>query len=125
VSNKPTHHQIEVYGAELHIATSLKAWAKLRKRIDSLDEEPGGLGFTSLDLHESELGATWPHLSIFVDLAAHGDDQPMLVNTCAHEAAHAAGLLLDHIGEQYGGRSEAHAYLVGAIAASIWATAKA
>lgn len=38
----------------------------------------------------------------------------------AHEATHAAGMLLDHIGQDYDGESEALAYLVGFIAAFVW-----
>ena len=46
-----------------------------------------------------------------------------LVDLVAHEAAHAAGALLDHIGQAYDGNSEAFAYLVGFIAGWLWEAA--
>lgn len=66
--SKPRSHQLDIYGAWLHLATDRKAWRKLRRRIDSL-----------------------PTLE--------------------------AGMLLDHIGQEYDGESEALAYLVGFVAA--------
>ena len=92
-------HILDIYGAHLHAAINQDQWAALRRKIDSLDEHPSGLGFTSLDLHERDTGLVTPHLSVFVDVEAHGDDTAALIETCAHEAAHVIGFLFDHIGQ--------------------------
>ncbi len=117
---KPVTHTLDIYSAVVHLATTQKQWDRLRKTVDSLDAEPGGLGFTSCDVFEATDGGTVPHLSIFIDRKAHADSVSALVNTCAHEAAHAAGMLLNHLGQPYDGNSEAHAYLVGWLAQWLW-----
>ena len=111
---KLRHHQLDIYGVWLHSATTHKSWRKLRKDLASLPEiEDGALGTTSRDLTDD--GAV--HISVFIDAARLVDNPQGLVEILAHEAAHAAGMLLDHIGQEYDGESEALAYLVGFIAA--------
>ena len=112
-------HVLDVYHANLHLTTSRKAWTKLRRTIDSLDKKPDGLGMTTLQLYEST-GHSVPHLVWFIDVDAHGDNFNGLIETCAHEAVHGAGLLLDHFGQDYNGRSEHHAYLVGWLTRWLW-----
>lgn len=119
-----THHPIDVYGTQLHVAVTPKGWRRLRKQVTSLAKDPGGLGFASFDLHETA-NRSEPHISIWIDVPAHEGDEVMLINTCAHEAAHASSMLFDHIGQEYDGSSEAHAYLVGAIASTLFRCARA
>lgn len=112
---KLRHHQLDIYGVWLHSATTHKAWRKLRKStLDSLPElEDGALGFTSRDIEDD--GAV--HISVFIDAARLVDNPQGLVEILAHEATHAGGMLLDHVGQEYDGESEALAFLVGFIAA--------
>lgn len=112
--SKPRSHQLDIYGAWLHLATDRKAWRKLRRRIDSLPTlEPGMLGLTSRDIGDD--GSV--NLSVFIDVKVQAGNPVGLTEILAHESAHAAGMLLDHIGQEYDGESEALAYLVGFVAA--------
>lgn len=114
------HTTIQIYGAELYLATDLSQWKALRRKIDSLEEDPGGVGATSLDMQDHDLDPmNTAHVSVYIDKATLAEDGAALVNTCAHEATHAAALLLDHLGQQ-GGNSEALAYLVGWVTEWLW-----
>jgi hypothetical protein len=108
------HHTLDVYGAELHLATTKRDWATLRRRLDFLDKAaPAAAGFAQFaTFHPKGTGLVVPHLVLFVDVKAHAT-QLELIDTCAHEASHAAGQLLDHIGHDIRGTDEPHAYLVG------------
>lgn len=118
--SKPRSHQLDIYGAWIHVATDRKAWRSLRRRLPSLDKDPGALGAFSITLHEAPSGKVTPHLSVWLDINAC-DDKTELVDTIAHEATHAAVALLDHIGQAYDSdNSEALAYLIGWISGWLW-----
>lgn len=114
-------HQLDIYGAWLHLATDEKSWRSMRKRLPSLDKEvPGASGSVSLTLHTATNGRVTPHLSIYVDVPGHNDQRDLL-DTIAHEATHAGTALLDHIGQEYDSTNgEALAYLVGWITGWVW-----
>lgn len=61
----------------------------------------------------------WTLAAAFLDSAAHSS-RADLVSTVAHEAAHAASILLDHLGHRLRGEDEPHAYLAGYVARCIW-----
>jgi hypothetical protein len=109
------HHVLDIYGAHLHLATTRREWSGLRRRIDSLPELHG-IGMTSRDITDD--GGI--HLSVFLDMNLLADNPGAQVEIISHEATHAAGMLLDEIGQEYNGQSEALAYLVGFIAAWLW-----
>lgn len=116
-------HILDIYGVHLHVATSLKGWKQLRRHLTFLDEKPGGLGFVHhATWHPDDGSAHTTHVAILINDEAHQGDLLNLLDTCAHEAAHAAGHILDYIGEPYGGASEPHAYLVGWITRFLWET---
>jgi hypothetical protein len=98
------------YGAELHLATTERQWATLAARFELDEDDNNGVGTTTLVLDREKFV---PHLVVWLDVATIGDDALGMVTTCAHEAAHVAGMLLDHVRESYDGASEAFAYLVG------------
>ena len=101
------------YGVQLHFASTKREWATLRRKLDFLCKTPDSAGLTEWALWVPKgSGITTPHLAIYVDLAGHTDPLD-LIETCAHEAAHGAGHVLDWIGHEYGGSDEPHAYLVG------------
>lgn len=107
-------HQLDIYGAWLHHARSLDEWRRIQRRIDSVPTpEEGVIGLTSRDIGDD--GSL--NLSIYIDLERLADNPVGLTEILAHEATHAAGMLLDQIGQEYDGESEALAYLVGFIAA--------
>ena len=113
-------HVLDIYNVHLHAVTTRKAWAKLRKDMPHLDENPG-LGHTHLFEWIPNDG-TLPerHVALYIDVKAHRDDHAELINTCAHEATHAAGMILDQIKARYDGNSEPFAYLVGWLTAWLW-----
>lgn len=80
--------------------------------------DQGAIGFTSRDTGDD--GSL--HVSVFIDTARLADNPQGLTEMLAHEATHAGGMLLDAIGQEYDGESEALAYLVGFIAAWLWQT---
>jgi hypothetical protein len=120
--SKPVSHQLDIYGAWLHVATDRRAWVALRRKINSLDADPGAMGHTSLEVDTHDRKNT-PHVVMYLDMAAT-DTQAELVDLIAHEATHAAAGLLDHLGQKPGD-SEALAYLVGFIAAFAWGVCEA
>jgi hypothetical protein len=108
------HHTHDIYGAELHLATTRRDWTTLRRKLDFLDKgSPEAAGFAQFaTFHPKGGGIVIPHLVLFIDVKAH-KTQLDLIDTCAHEASHAAGQLLEHIGHDHRGTDEPHAYLVG------------
>jgi hypothetical protein len=112
-------HQLDVYGAWLHVVTRKKDWRRLRKEINR--EVPKRV--TSFGLacrtHGRD-GST--HLLVFIDVKKVGDAG--LVELCAHEAAHAAVMLFDQIGERVTWKSEPYAYLCGWLTSFIWQHAR-
>lgn len=109
------HHQLDVYGAWLHVTRSKKQWRAWRKELHlELPRKIESLGLTTR--------ATDPrdglmHFCVFIDKRLSDTG---LVEIVAHEATHMAGLLLDAIDTSYDGLSEPHAYLVGWATAFIW-----
>lgn len=104
-------HLLDIYGIWIHLATDPRQWRSLQRHFTSPEDVPTVLGF-----------AGWRDgdIVLFVDLGAHTGDTLALVDTVAHEATHAAGAILDHVGEQYDGTSEALAYLVGWLTKWVW-----
>jgi hypothetical protein len=117
--SKPISHQLDIYGAWLHVATDRKAWRALRHKLPTLEKEPAAAGRVDLTIHTADSGRDTPHVSIWIDVS-QATDQADLVDTIAHESAHAAGAVLDHVGQAYDANSEALAYLVGWIAGWLW-----
>jgi hypothetical protein len=117
VSKHLHHHRLDIYDHQLHLATTDKAWKRLCKDIDSLDPEPNAWGYTGSDL---DTKTDTFHVSIYIGHEAVKAGGGQLVNTIAHEAAHAASLIHRHIGAKVRGIDEPHAYLVGWIAGWIW-----
>ena len=113
---RPVSHQLDIYGTWLHVCTDRRAWATLRRTVKDLDPLEDPLGLTSHDIDPD--GQT--HISMFIDMDRLAGNPIGLCEIVAHEATHAATMLLDHIGQKYDGESEALAYLVGFIAAYCW-----
>ncbi len=120
--SKPVEHWLDVYDACLHLAPDRKAWARLRRDHDILAEEPGAQGRTTFAVWQpDEPGHSEPHLFVFIDVATCANKPADLVNICAHEATHAAGQLLSHLGhKELNGSDEPHAYLVGWLTEWLW-----
>lgn len=110
----PRHHVLDVYDAHLHRATDRRQWSTLRRELDFLEKKaPGSAGFSQFATWEPRGGGlTEPHLVLWINVKQHTTEID-LIDTAAHEATHAAGQLLEHVGHQIRGTDEPHAYLVG------------
>ena len=110
-------HRLDVYPVTLHAAYSRDEWAALRDTIDSLPESEAR-GVTSRDALPDEHGDDACHVSILIQTLYGPRD---VIDSIAHEAVHAAGAILEYVGEDnIKPWSEPHAYLVGFIASWLW-----
>ncbi|RNL66256.1 hypothetical protein EFK50_01115 [Nocardioides marmoriginsengisoli] len=112
--SRARHHLLDIYETYVYRTTTAKQWSKLRKLRPFLDEKaPGSAGFTQfVTWNPDGPGLVEPHIVVWINLKQH-TSQGSLINTAAHEAAHAAGMLFEHLGHQIGSHDEPHAYLVG------------
>ena len=104
------HHRLDIYDVDLYLVTSKSEWKALRQT-------------TLPDMPKFDVD----HQAACMTLASDDDDLKMIfyfrntdINTVAHEAYHGAGLILDHITQEYDGSSEAAAWLVGWLSEWIW-----
>ena len=119
---RPHRHHLDIYDADLWLATNASQWRALARMIgDVIEDDPPDLAgqATFATFHPDDGGMVTPTSVLWIAVAAHKTPAE-LVNTCAHEAAHAAGHLLGHIGQEYGDANEAHAYLVGWLTQWMW-----
>lgn len=111
MSAEPTSTTVQPYGVELHYATTPEQWATVAARFElDIEDAPRSWGLT---IRTTDTERERTHLVVWVDGAAHAHTDPVvLLGTLVHEGYHAAGAILDHVGQQYDGNSEAAAYLV-------------
>jgi hypothetical protein len=114
------HHSLDVYGVELHLATTRREWAALRRRYDFMAAKPESAGLVSFAVWTPKgSGRHVPHAAVWIDDTFHADDLD-LIDTCAHEASHVANHILDYIGHEIRGTDEPHAYLIGWLTRWLW-----
>lgn len=108
-------HRLDIYGVDVFLATSRRDWATLRRRFDFLrkEEADNHFGFTVF----ATMNGGKRYLIFWMDPELDGGH---LVDTCAHEASHAAGRILGCIGHTVPDTDEPHAYLVGWLARWLW-----
>lgn len=117
---RAAHHTLDVYGAELHLATDKASWRAVRRIVTEMDETvPECLGQVQFFQWETKAGRVIPHYVLWLHLAGMFHERD-LVDTIAHEALHAAYAILEHAGVQETGNAEALAYLTGWIAGWMW-----
>lgn len=119
---QPVHHVLDIYGTHLHLAWTRKQWRRLANELDFLDaKQPESAGLSWLAVWEPKgVGLHTPHVVLWIDHKAHGDDTATLVDSIAHEASHAALQILHQAGHQAEGTDEPSAYLTGWVAGWIW-----
>jgi hypothetical protein len=113
--SKLISHHLDVYGAKLYLARERDEWTRLKKQTGFKLDKIDSVGLTQLIL-DRETGQV--HFCVFIDVRNHPKGE--LIQTCAHEAAHIAGMMLDHIDTDYDGHSEPFAYLVGWTTTWLW-----
>jgi hypothetical protein len=116
-----TEHRLDIYGTALFLATTKKQWKALAKRIDALEKaKPDAAGqVTTFTRYPKKRGNTELVITVWIDTRNHTDPGE-LIDTCAHEASHAAGRILEHAGHTVPATDEPHAYLTGWITRWIW-----
>lgn len=116
-------HTLDIYGVDIHLATTEREWKKLRKRLTYLDDTPNAAGFTHFAIWEpSDHTSPVPVVAFWIrnELTT---DPLQLVETCAHEAVHAATHILAWAGHDIrgdDGNDEPTAYLAGWLTRWIW-----
>lgn len=119
MTDRPKHHKLDVYGVELHLALNERQYATLRRRFKFIPKKPLGSGTTTFAAWQPDDGGpTVPHVIVFVDAEHHTAGE--LIDTCAHEACHAALRIAQHIGHRVRGSDEPVCYLTGWITRWIW-----
>ena len=117
MAGRVVHHQLDVYGAWIHVTRSRKAMRAMRKTYGV--KIPKKLEVLGLTAHASDRDGSM-HFAVFLDKQLDGAG---LIEIVAHESAHLAGMLLDSIEAEYDGRSEPFAYLVGWATSWLWQVA--
>ncbi len=117
-------HKMDVYDVELQLATTPKSWKKARKRFSYLAKNiPTAAGTTHFAVWEpADGGVPTPVVTFWIRDALNGDASE-LINTCAHEATHAATHILTWMGHHIGcddARDEPTAYLIGWLTAWLY-----
>ena len=107
-------HRLDVYNTGLFLATTRKQWKQLAKKCKLIEADvPDCAGQVSSGVWQPKTrGLAEHHVVVWINVKQHGD-QGELLDTCAHEASHAAGRILEHIGHPVPATDEPHAYLVG------------
>jgi hypothetical protein len=113
--SEPISHQMDVYSAWLHFARSKAEWKKLRKSTGLSLSDIGSVGVTDRFVNP-KTGLV--QFAVYIDVKSQTPLE--LIEICAHEAVHVAGLLLDHTCVPYDGHSEPLAYLTGWLTSWLW-----
>lgn len=117
----PRRHRLDIYDVSLTLATTRRDWATIRRIIKPLTAKPTSLGLTQrLTWQPKGDGIPEEHYVFWIDTATIGDDHGQLIDTCAHEAVHAANLILDWVGHPIAALDEPHAYLTGWLTRWLW-----
>lgn len=121
------HHRLEAWDVDVYVVDTHRDRARVITDAGGLVEEASE--WTSAGqvqtLHQGDGSDGVPefHAIICIDrrVLDHETTTPAeQIKLCAHEADHAAGLILDYCGQPYDGASEAHAYLVGWLTSWVW-----
>ena len=116
---KPRSHVLDVYDVHLHLVTDKRQMGQLRRKYPKI-QKPDSLGAVDKFGHFGETGSEQMHIAFWIDVAGHRGHQGELLDTCAHEATHAACLILDSCAAEYDGSSEPLAYLVAWLTRWVW-----
>lgn len=120
-------HTLDIYGVDLHLATTEREWKNLRRRLSYLDTLPDSAGLTHFAIWEpNDGGRSTPVVAFWIRGGVAGDLLD-LVATCAHEATHAASHILTWTGHDIRGDrggDEPMAYLVGWLTQWLWTNTK-
>lgn len=124
---RPVHHNLDIYDAVLHLVSTVAQYERVCTELAGPDGgwRPWHSVGQVQTFHSGDGTDGLPefHVVICMDgrVLTHEDTQlGDRIRLSAHEATHAAGLILDHAGQEYDGVSEAQAYLVAWLTEWIW-----
>ena len=114
-------HRLDIYGTAIFLATTRRDWKQLAKQTGIVNKNvPDSAGQVTVRAWEPDKrGLDELHIAVWIDVKNHTDPGE-LIDTCAHEASHVAGRILEGIGHLVPATDEPHAYLVGWITRWIW-----
>ena len=120
-------HTLDVYGVELHLATTEPEWRRLRKRVKYLEDVPDSAGLTHFAVWmPNDGGVSIPVVAFWIrDAVAKNPAE--LIQTCGHEASHASNYILGWTGHDVrgnDGKDEPSAYLTGWLTWWLWEHAR-
>lgn len=119
-------HVVDVYGCVLHLCTRKRQLERLAEDMPGVAElDSAALAVTTSIGEHRDHGGELHHVVMFIDIRALDGLPGERANTIAHEAAHAAGFILAHVGASRELSSptdaaEHVAYLIGWIAQWVW-----
>ena len=114
---------LDVYDAHLHLATTERSWATLRRGLPTVDEESLQRAVpTSAGICWSAVVDGKFHVVLWVDVAKHKTPGG-LINTVSHEATHASLMIVEQVEHVAHAHDEPTAYLVGWLTEWIWRAA--
>ena len=101
---------VNPYGAHLRLALDADGY---RKADLTGETDSGSVGAAKLIVDRQ---THRPTLLIYIEVDHYQGNPIGLIGCIVHEATHAAGMLMEHIGDEITGTTEAYAYLVEWIA---------
>ena len=116
-----THHRLDIYGHELFVTTTKRGWSNIQRLFAFHDVDTTAAGQThSGQLQPDDGSPNVNAIAIYIN-ANHGNEAEH-IDTCAHEAAHAAEAILEGTKIPTGG--EPLAYLTGWLTRWLWENTK-
>lgn len=120
------HQRLDVFLVDLYLVDTVKAYEKLCRELTTSEgwRKWASAGMCQ-DFHlgDGSDGVPEHHVVMCIDkrVLAHKSTGPHdQIRLIAHEATHAAGMILDRLGHQYDGVDEPLAYLVGHLTQWAW-----
>lgn len=117
-----SHHRLDIYEADVYFAATPKQWKRMCREIKSKGGKhpPKCMGMSEFRTWiPGDGGAHVPVIVLWI-AADRCRTTTELVNTIAHEATHATGQILDHIGHDGLRGDEPRAYLTGWLTSWMW-----
>lgn len=127
----PLHHKLDMFDVDLHLVTTTRQFDTVCRKVSRYgdktpaDWDPWDSVGRVQTFHSGDGTDGTPeyHVVIALDVRVfnHPDTPPAYaVRICAHEATHAARIILDHIGQTFEPECELAASLTGWITEWLW-----
>lgn len=105
---------LDIYNIDIYLARNKRQWGALRRKFD-VSLPPMETAGATVEI----AGNGQYDLAFYIDVPGH-DEPYELINTCAHEAAHGALRIFEHIRQDPQDSHEPFAYLTGWLTQWLW-----